>query len=97
MIHIVGPNLRRIHFLLDSGDSWNGSTEFMDFFEVWKDTFDLEIRVSYVNLEKKREEEDTMGQEAAIKMWTIVLKWYFLALVLTMFVFYLYTSMYPVM
>jgi hypothetical protein len=69
----------------------------MELLEIWTDTSALEIGVSYVNLEKKREEEDTMGQEAAIKMWTIVLKWYFLALVLTMFVFYLYTSMYPVM
>jgi hypothetical protein len=46
---------------------------------------------------QKREEEDTMGQEAAMEMWTILLKWYFLALVLTMFIFYLYTSVYPVM
>jgi hypothetical protein len=69
----------------------------MELLEIWTDTSALEIGVSYVNLEKKREEEDTMGQEAAIKMWTIVLKWYFLALVLTMFVLQLYTSMYPVM
>jgi hypothetical protein len=84
--------------LLDPGDSWIGSDEFMEFLIESKDGLDLEVGLPSVNQEKgEMGGEDMMDQEDVMELWVFLLKWYLSALGLILSIFYLYTNVYSTM
>jgi len=69
LVNVVGPRLRRIDFILDPGDSWSGSNEFLELLRGQKDKLDVEIGLPSGHREEKKEDGDMMDEDRIMELW----------------------------